>query len=315
MPRMIVVALLLALCSGCGHHSSIAAPPPPPGSDSPTPAPPPAPALQPPPPPPAATPAPEEPRRVTAAKPPTAADVLAPGQAAGGGTAPPRHHAAKNPAAVAAGSQPAARVNTPAAPAAEPTQDDHINSWFNQLKQGAIEYKVPPKMVWNVGSTVSVTIHGYQSPPTPALPGATGSGTLKVSDRMKVRLLCLENPDEFAIVDEDGAGDTRFVPTGGTTTWRWLVTPKFPAKGQKLTIQAWTLYPGQDDKYAEELPVYIATLDVDASLVKNAERGFWSDPGNWVKYMLPGGAGFIFLAGIVAWFMKRFSKKPAEGGK
>jgi hypothetical protein len=170
-------------------------------------------------------------------------------------------------------------------------------------------------MVWNVGTTVSVTIHGYQAPPTSALPDATGSGTLKVSDRMKVRLLCLENPDEFAIVDEDGAGDTRFVPTGGTTTWRWLVTPKYPAKGQKLTIQAWTLYPGQDDKYAEELPVYIATLDVDASLVKNAERGFWSDPGNWVKYMLPGGAGFIFLAGIVAWLMKRFSKKPSEAGK
>jgi hypothetical protein len=196
----------------------------------------------------------------------------------------------------------------------EPVTGEHVSGWFKQLKEGAIEYFVPPKMTWNQQSTVSVVIHGYAAAKTTQLPEPTGTGTLKVSDRMKVQLLCPENPDEFLIEKEPGTDDVKFVPMDSTTTWRWQVTPKYPRKAQKLTIQAWVLYPGDEEKIAEELPVYTAMLDVDASLVSNAQRGFWNDPANWVKYMLPGGAGFIFLAGIVAWVVKRFKgdKSPPK---
>jgi hypothetical protein len=194
------------------------------------------------------------------------------------------------------------------ATAAEPNYGQRVGDWYKQLKQGSIEYNVPSKMVWKVASTVTVVIHGYQAPKTSSLSEATGSGTLKVSDRMRVKLLCPDHPDEFTITNEDSNDDVRYVPADSTTTWRWQVTPNYPAKGQKLVVQAWVLYPGQEDKYAQELPVYTATLDVDASLVANAERGFWSDPGNWVKYMLPGGAGFLFLVGLIAWMKKKFEK-------
>lgn len=189
-----------------------------------------------------------------------------------------------------------------------PATGEHVSGWFKQLKAGAIEYFVPAQMTWNQQSTVSVVIHGYAAPKTTELPQATGTGTLKVSDRMKVQLLCPENPDEFLIEKEPGTEDTKFVPMDSTTTWHWQVTPKYPRKGQKMTIQAWVLYPGDEEKVAEELPVYTAMLDVDASLVSNVKRGFWNDPANWVKYMLPGGAGFLFLGGIVTWVMKRFNK-------
>ncbi len=199
-----------------------------------------------------------------------------------------------------------------AAPAAGPGPADaeHVSGWFKQLKEGAIEYNIPKKMTWQQQSTVTVVIHGFAAPKTTSLPEPTGTGTLKVSDRMKVQLLAPDNPDEFTIEKEPGTEDIKFVPMDSTTTWRWQVTPKYPRKGQKMTIQAWVLYPGEEEKVAEELPVYTASLDVDASVISNAERGFWSDPGNWVKYMLPGGAGFVFLAGIVMWIRKKLS-----GGK
>ena len=201
---------------------------------------------------------------------------------------------------------------SPTPTTAPPSYGQRVGDWYKQLKQGSIEYNVPPKMVWKVASTVTVVIHGYQAPKTSSLPEATGSGTLKVSDRMKVKLLCPDHPDEFTITNEDSNDDVRYVPADSTTTWRWQVTPNYPAKGQKLVVQAWVLYPEQEEKYAQELPVYTATLDVDASLVTNAARGFWSDPGNWVKYMLPGGAGFIFLAGLIAWTKKKFEKPQTK---
>ena len=200
----------------------------------------------------------------------------------------------------------------PAASSVESSYGERVGNWYKQLKQGSIEYNVPRKMVWKVASTVTVVIHGYQAPKTNSIPEATGSGTLKVSDRMKVKLLCPDHPDEFTITNEDSNDDVRYVPADSTTTWRWRVTPNYPAKGQKLVVQAWVLYPDQEEKYAQELPVYTATLDVDASLVTNAARGFWSEPGNWVKYMLPGGAGFLFLAGLIAWAKKKFEKPQAK---
>jgi hypothetical protein len=240
--------------------------------------------------------------------PPPPAPVEAEKNGPGATAAPPNAHQSddthsENTAADAPGA---------AAPPPEPSYGQRVGDWYKQLKQGSIEYNVPSKMVWKVASTVTVVIHGYQAPKTSALPEATGSGSLKVSDRMKVKLLCPDHPDEFTIINEDSADDVRYVPADSTTTWRWRVTPNYPAKGQKLVVQAWVLYPDQEEKYAQELPVYTATLDVDASLVTNAARGFWSDPGNWVKYMLPGGAGFLFLAGLFAWAKKKFEKPTGQ---
>jgi hypothetical protein len=164
-------------------------------------------------------------------------------------------------------------------------------------------------MVWNQASTVTVVIHGYQAPQGAALPEVTGGGSLKVSDRMQVELFSTNDPDEFTISREAGTEDIQFVPIGATTTWNWQVTPKYPRKKQTLTIEAWVLYPGASNEYLQQMPAYTGSVDVDASVVTNVETSFWNDPSFWIKYMLPGGAGFLFLASIVTWWRKRRQKQ------
>lgn len=307
MRRTVSLGLVLILCVGCQHNASQkkSVPPIPPEPPEVMEAAPP-----PPPPPVARDHEGSEQAQPSKAKPPeeSAAAVPAePGDSVGGGelgkiTGPPsHHHGTVQSAGFGYGSS-----EVEAAPA------QRISTWFKQLQQGAIEYQVPQKMVWKQASTVTVVIHGYAAPQTRQLSQPTGTGALKVSDRMKVQLLCPENPDEFTIEKEAGTEDIKFVPMDSITTWRWQVTPKYPKKAQRLTVQAWVLYPGQEEKYAQELPVYTATLDVDASLIGSAKRGFWNDPGNWIKYMLPGGAGFIFLAGMVSWLVKHFKKSRTQ---
>jgi len=97
-------------------------------------------------------------------------------------------NAAKPPVASAekTGSESSPAASTPVTTtAAEPSYGQRVGDWYKQLKQGSIEYNIPQKMVWKVASTVTVVIHGYQAPKTNALSQATGSGTLKVSDRIR----------------------------------------------------------------------------------------------------------------------------------
>ncbi len=207
---------------------------------------------------------------------------------------------------------PPPRPPVPAAPPLEPVPSlaTQVENWFAQLKQGALQYKVPSTMFWKEASTVTVQIQGPQAPLSSALPGATGSGSLKVSDRMKVIVSSPDNPDEFTITRAPGTDEIQFVPANSTATWNWTVTPRYTAKAQKLSVAAWVLYPGQDDRILEELPVYTASIDVHVpGLTECLKRLFEGDPDYWLKYGLPGGAGFVFLSGAFAglrqWLKKR----------
>jgi hypothetical protein len=125
-------------------------------------------------------------------------------------------------------------------------------------------------MYWKEPSTVTVAIQGPQAPASSALPDANGSGTTKVSDRMKVVLSCPDKPDEFTISPEPGTTEIQYVPAGGSAAWNWSVTPAYTGMSQKLVVTAWVLYPGHDDQYLHQLPVYTARIDVHVPGLGNA---------------------------------------------
>lgn len=247
----------------------------------------------PPPPPPIVAPKPYAPQPSEAAKPP-----------APGGTA------AVPPATNGAGTTPSVGTTPPdGKPAADEGTNEYaeglaIQKWEKELKTGKIEYNLPTKMSLPEATTVSVVVHGYEDVSGP-VPAGTQSAALKVSQRMRVVLNADENPDEFKI-EPDGTEEVQLVPIDGTARWQWKVTPKEPAEDQKLTIRALLVYPNDPSKAAVEITSYTAEVSVQVGSVWEwAKYLFWNDPVGLVKYLLPGGAGFAFVAGLVVWWWKR----------
>jgi hypothetical protein len=200
--------------------------------------------------------------------------------------------------------------------AVPPSLADQVSGWFAQLQQGNLQYKVPTTMFWKVSSTVTVRIQGPHATASSALPNASGSGSVKVSDRMKIVLSSPENPDDFIITREEGTDDIQFVPADGYTTWNWSVTPKYTGRSKKLSVNAWVLYPGPDDKVRLELPVYSANIDVHVpGLGESLKRLLEGDPDYWLKYGLPGGGGFIFVAGALVGLRKWAASRKSKSDK
>lgn len=179
-----------------------------------------------------------------------------------------------------------------------------IQKWEKELKTGKIEYNLPTKMSLPAATSVSVVVHGYEDVSGPVPEGAQ-SAALKVSQRMRVTLSAEGNPNEFKI-EPDGTEDVQLVPIDGTARWQWKVTPKEPAKDQKLTIRALLVYPNDPNKAGVEITSYTAEVSVQVgSLWEWIKYLFWNDPVGLLKYLLPGGAGFAFVAGLVMWWSKR----------
>jgi len=179
-----------------------------------------------------------------------------------------------------------------------------IQKWEKELKTGKIEYNLPTKMSLPDATTVSVVVHGYEDVNGTTLAGAQ-SAALKVSQRMRVELNADGNPDEFKI-EPDGTDAVQLVPIDGTARWQWKVTPKEPAANQKLTIRALLVYPDDPNKADVEITSYTAEVSVQVgSSWEWTKYLFWNDPVGLLKYLLPGGAGFAFVAGLVAWWWKR----------
>jgi hypothetical protein len=188
-------------------------------------------------------------------------------------------------------------------------QGTAVEQWKTGLKTGKIEYQVPTRMLMQQASTVTVVIHGYKDVGTTSLPGATGTGSLKQSERMKVELLAPDHPDAFTIALQGGEV-VQFVPIDGATTWMWSVTPNSPGEKQRLLVRASVIYPGGDDKTQEQLPDYSAVVEVDVpSTWSLIVENYHKDPLKWFSYVIPGGAGFTFLVGIVVWWSKKKKKE------
>jgi hypothetical protein len=253
----------------------------------------PPPAAPPPPPPPVVARKPDAPQATEAAKPPAPGGTAGiPPTTPGAGTVLP----AETPPP---GGKPAADAGTN-----EYAEGLAIQKWEKELKTGKIEYNLPARMSLPVATTVSVVVHGYEDVSRPAPAGAQAA-PLKVSQRMRVTLSAEENPNEFKI-EPDGTEEVQLVPIDGNARWQWKVTPKEPAKDQKLTIRALLVYPNDPNKAAVEITSYTAEVSVQVGSVWEwAKYLFWNDPVGLVKYLLPGGAGFAFVAGLVVWWWKR----------
>jgi len=177
---------------------------------------------------------------------------------------------------------------------------DAVESWKNSLRTGGIEYQVPPGMVAQVPSTVTVNIHGYQDAKSQALTNPTGTDQLKVSSKMKVELYAPSSPGEFAIQPTSGDA-VQFVPNDGYATWTWNVTPQNEAAGQQLAIRVSLVYQqGSNPPVTQIIEEKTYTVSVSVQkLTTTVLESFWKDPLAWFKYVLPGGAGWGALAALV----------------
>jgi len=182
-------------------------------------------------------------------------------------------------------------------------------AWYAKLKSGILKQHVPPTMQWKVPATVTVVVGGEAADTSSALPNANGSASIKVARQMRVMVICPDNPDEFVISPEPGTTEVQYVPEDGITTWNWSVTPRYTGKSQTIAIRAWVIYPGTQNAQ-RELPVYTAKVDVHVpSFGECLKRLVEGDPDYWLKYGLPGGAGFVFMSGAVAAVWKWLRRK------
>jgi len=246
-------------------------------------------------------PKPEEPKPVEAAGPPV-------GAAPAG--ANPVPVPAEPPAGAAA--EPPPPVNPTAPPPPSATSGE--TAWFNKLRNGLLQYSVPGTMLWKVPSTVTVQIQGENATPSGPLVNQTGDATIKVARRMKVLVSNgPNNPDEFIIAPQADTTLEQYVPEDGPTIWHFSVTPRYTEPSQDLVVQAWVLY--DDNTQRELLPVYSKPVDVHIpSLPECLKRLFEGDPVYWLNYGLPGGAGFVFVSGVVVgiWKWLRRKKTPKK---
>ncbi len=234
-------------------------------------------------------------------------------------TAPHAHSASPSHALigglVGAGAGVGALAGAAAAPAPPPAtggnayqQAEQVLQWKKELKNGKIDYLIPVQMKLHETTVVKVVVHGYADAAAASMAGAT-TGTLKVSPRMQVQLSAENNPDEFEI--DPKVGQIQFVPIDGSTTWMWNVTPKQPAENQTLTIRALLVYPDNGQQIEQEITSYTATVSVRVQgFWASLREAFWNDPSAAIKYVLPGGAGFTALAGLIVWWWKR--RHPSE---
>jgi hypothetical protein len=204
------------------------------------------------------------------------------------------------------------------APSGEYAEGYAIEAWKKGLKQGQIEYSVPPGMKAQVKTAVSVRIHGFQDVAgAQSLPGATGNDTLKVSSNMKVELLALD-PSEFTITPQDDRA-VKYIPNDGYATWNWIVTPAHEAKNKQLEIRVSLVYTQPGTNLEAPLVDKIYTVNVEVEkLTTTVWQDFQKDPIAFFKYMLPGGAGWAALAALItsmgglAWWKRKGKKKPAH---
>ncbi len=218
-----------------------------------------------------------------------------------------------------------------------------VDAWFTHLPKGSVQYHVPDKMVLEQSYTATTVIYppGMIPPGSAPSTGATigvnpalaaeasaiqPPHPLAVSTWMRVNLTQPDNPGTFQIDPE--IGPCLFVTMEGPTTWSFKVKPLHGGSNKKsLVFTAYVVY-GDDadscpsgDPATIELPSDRETVtvkEVSYSLLKQeAVDSFWGDPVgwmkrgiNWIKYILPGGAGFVAVGGWITWWKKRRRQQP-----
>jgi len=187
------------------------------------------------------------------------------------------------------------------------TLQQQIDTWYQHLGLGTIQYGVPSTLYWREAATVTVEIAGPKGPAND-LQNSAGSAPLKVSDFMKVELTCPDDPDEFTIAPT--TKPVQFIAFNGSNRWTWTVTPRYTtSKPENLVITAWVLYQ-PDETVSRPILSYRTAVRIHVPTVGEAvKKLIEGDPEYWLRYGLPGGSGFIFIAGCLAWLRQRSKKK------
>lgn len=217
-----------------------------------------------------------------------------------------------------------------------------VDAWFKHLPKGSVQYHVPDKMVLEQSYSATTVIYPPgMVPPGTAPPTGTANGVnpapaanasavqqprpLAISTWMRVNLTQPDNPGTFQIDPE--VGPCLFVTMDGPTTWSFTVKPLHGGGNKSLLFTAYVVYGDDADSCPSgnpatiELPSDRETVTVKevsySDLKQKAVDSFWEDPVgwikrgiNWVKYILPGGAGFIAIGGWIAWWKKRRRPRP-----
>jgi hypothetical protein len=208
------------------------------------------------------------------------------------------------------------RQSAPATGTSEYSLGDELESWKKGLKSGAVEYRVPKKMTAQTTSTITVVIHGYQDTQNATMTDRTGSGTLKVSSRMKAELVAPLNPGEFSIALQ-GTDAIQFIPNDGFATWMWTVTPNYEAKNQQLQVRISLVYQGKDGTLEQTLEENTYPVEVDVqNLGVTILHAFWKDPLGWFSTGWGKLAALVTslggISGIIAWWRGRGKTAPEK---
>ncbi len=189
---------------------------------------------------------------------------------------------------------------------ANPSEDTAEETWFGSLKNGNIDWDVLPVMVVGQTKPVTVKIHGYLDK-GPALPNATGTDQIRVSTQMKAEMMSA-NGDDLTVVPLDTQSQ-KYVPATGSTDWSWNVTPNHSGKNKMLKLTVSVVMNGAPDR---SIDVYSKPFSIEAVSVRSA-RNFFEDHFQAIMkyFLLPGGGGFIILAGIIQLWRKRSQKNTA----
>ena len=190
----------------------------------------------------------------------------------------------------------------PQPPPPNGSTDAAEEAWFNGLQLGQLDWDVPQTMTMDQSQLITVRLHGYEdAASTPdALPGGTGSASLKVGTQMKVELVSAGGGDLTVVpVSEQGA---RYVPATGFTDWSWTVTPVHSTSAKKLRL---TVEAVLDANHSRSYVTYSRPFAIEVATPESVKNYTEENFGSLAKYWGPGGAGFLAIAGVIAWRRKR----------
>lgn len=188
-------------------------------------------------------------------------------------------------------------------------ENKKFEDWHKHLPYGLSEHHVEPLMRLGQPSTVTFTIHGPNAPAFTPEEG-TAPDKLQVSPKMSVFLTQPANPGAFAIVDGDSSQNPKRVAPDGVTTWTWFVTPQRLGT-LKLHVEAFVLYGNSSDDRAS-YSSYNDTIKVQSvtlwGYLGSGITWVLQNPGESLKYVLPGGGGAVILGAVIQWVRKRRKK-------
>lgn len=184
-------------------------------------------------------------------------------------------------------------------------------AWFNGLRPGQLDWDVPETMTLDEACRITVRLHGYQNLASSiyALPGASGTASLKVSTQMKADLVSAGGDD--LTVKPDSERGVRYVPATGFTDWSWTVTPVHSAKQEKLRL---TVQVVMDADHSRSFVTYSRPFAIEVASAGSVKNYTEENFGSLAKYWGPGGAGFLAIAGVIAWWRKRQPGKSVAVG-